>query len=160
MTFIADLTKNLQTPPNHGSRNENERGKTRRQFVVTSGYPAKLLESIEEPFDSVSDCVALCIVFVRVSALWMRWNHRSRPDRLDFFPESFRVVGSIGYDATGDDTLKQIVGGRTVMRLAPAKTEVYEIAECFSQRMEFGCKPAARAAKSLWSAFFWAPAAC
>lgn len=83
--------------------------------------------------------------------------------RLDLLAQAVGVIGLVGEDLPGLQSVDQFLGGRHVVLLSGAEVEAHRQAQRIDYGMDFGAEPASRAAQGLGflaPLFSGAPAAC
>jgi hypothetical protein len=130
------------------------------QLVVASGDSSKMLDTTEEALNEVTPFVDVAIKGARFDSVYSRRNHCLRTRRDDSVDQGLGVVGFVGGNRIGLDSLEQWLRFAHVGPLPGCEAPAREVAEGFDQGMDLRCQSATRPANGLLAFFFCAPAAC
>ena len=146
--------------PDPGGGDGDERFVAPVQLVVPGCDSAKVLYPTEETLDEVTPFIDVAIKGPRLDTVCSRRNHRLRTGPDDSVDQGLGVVGFVGGNRNGLDSLKQWLRFAHVGHLSGCQPPASEVTEGFDQGMDLRCQSATRPADGLRAFFFWAPAAC
>ena len=142
---------------NHGHR----RNECIREFVITGGDGAELLEFAEEPLDQIALTIEGEIGFARGHAVGFWRNDWRNPACVERADQGVGIVSFVGQKGFGVDLFEQRLGLRDVGRLPGRQRQGNWIADGIDDCMNFGRQSTARTTDRLvFAFFFWAPALC
>lgn len=108
------------------------------EFVISGGDAAELLEFIEEAFDAVSFLVDGAIISVLMSALRHGRNDRGRVVVEDGVVQAVGVIGAIGEDIAGLETVDQCFSLADVAILPRRTDQAQGITQSLDSGVDFG----------------------
>lgn len=119
-----------------------------------------MFDAIEKALHEVAGFVHMRIELAWLLAVGSRRNHSFGLLLMDRVDESTRVIGLVGDDFLGRNSLKQRLGLGYVMRLSSAERPACWVAQRIDQCMNLRRQSAAGSPDGLVTVFFSAPAPC
>ena len=130
-------------------------------FVVSGCDGSEVFEFVEEALDEVSVAIEEGAEGGLLLASWHGLDVGPCAPRGNLDTQGIGVVGAVGeQDVTVSQGIEHVACAAPVMGLAGGQLESDRQSVGIDQRVDLGCKSAARATHATGSVFFWALAPC